>query len=370
MSTQSKKWLSGAVAAGLMVVSATALADEQKTLHIYNWSDYIAPDTLANFTKETGIKVVYDVFDSNEVLEGKLMAGSTGYDLVVPSSSFLERQSQAGIFEALDKSKLPNYKNLDPAMLKLAAQNDHDNKYGIPYMMVTTGIGYNVDKVKAALGENAPVDSWDLIFKPENLEKLKSCGVAFLDAPSEVYATVLHYLGKDPNSTDPQDYTGAANDLLLKLRPSVRYFHSSQYINDLANGDICVAIGWSGDVLQAANRAKEAKNGVNVAYSIPKQGALAYFDMFAVTADAKNKDAAYQFLNYLMKPDVVANISNYVYYANGNKEATPLLNADVRNNPGIYPPEAIRDQLFTLKVQSPKVDRVITRAWTKVKSGK
>ncbi|HGM5453217.1 spermidine/putrescine ABC transporter substrate-binding protein PotF [Serratia marcescens] len=369
MVTLRKKWLSGVVAGLLMAASVTASAEE-KTLHVYNWSDYIAPDTLAKFQKETGIKVVYDVFDSNEVLEGKLMAGSTGYDLVVPSSNFLERQSQAGIFEPLDKSKMPNYKNLDPEMLKLVAHNDKDNKYGIPYLMVTTGIGYNVDKVKAALGKDAPVDSWDLILKPENLEKLKSCGVSFLDAPSEVYATVLHYLGKDPNSTNAADYTGAANDLLLKLRPNIRYFHSSQYINDLANGDICVAIGWSGDVMQAANRAKEAKNGVNVAYAIPKEGALTYFDMFAMPADAKNKDAAYQFLNFLMKPDVMAGISNYVYYANAVKDSTPLVNAEVRDNPNVYPPADLRAKLFTLNVQSPKLDRVITRAWTKVKSGK
>jgi putrescine transport system substrate-binding protein len=237
-------------------------------------------------------------------------------------------------------------------------------------MMVTTGIGYNVDKVKAVLGKDAPVNSWDLILKPENLEKLKSCGVSFLDAPSEVYATVLHYLGKDPNSTNAADYTGAANDLLLKLRPNIRYFHSSQYINDLANGDICVAIGWSGDVMQAANRAKEAKNGVNIAYAIPKEGALTYFDMFAMPADAKSKDAAYQFLNFLLKPDIMADISNHVYYANAVKDSTPLVNADVRDNPNVYPPADIRAKLFTLNVQSPKLDRVITRAWTKVKSGK
>ncbi|MHA7846236.1 spermidine/putrescine ABC transporter substrate-binding protein PotF [Serratia sp. D1N4] len=369
MVNQRKKWLSGVVAGLLMAASVTASAAEN-TLHIYNWSDYIAPDTLAKFQKETGIKVVYDVFDSNEVLEGKLMAGSTGYDLVVPSSNFLERQSKAGIFEPLDKSKIPNYKNLDPEMLKLVANNDKDNKYGIPYMMVTTGIGYNVDKVKAVLGKDAPVNSWDLILKPENLEKLKSCGVSFLDAPSEVYATILHYLGKDPNSTNAEDYTGAANDLLMKLRPNIRYFHSSQYINDLANGDICVAIGWSGDVMQAANRAKEAKNGVNVAYTIPKEGALAYFDMFAMPADAKNKDAAYQFLNFLLKPEIIADISNHVFYANAVNEATPLVKAEVRDNPNIYPPADIRAKLFALNVQSPKVDRVITRAWTKVKSGK
>ena len=369
MFTLRKKWLSGVVAGLVMAASVTASADE-KTLHIYNWSDYIAPNTVPDFQKETGIKVVYDVFDSNEVLEGKLMAGSTGFDLVVPSASFLERQLAAGVFQPLDKSKLPNYKHMDPELLKMVAQHDPGNKYAIPYLWATTGIGYNVDKVKAVLGKDAPVDSWDLVLKPENLEKLKSCGVSFLDAPAEIYATVLNYLHLDPNSTKASDYTGAANDLLLKLRPNIRYFHSSQYINDLANGDICVAIGWAGDVMQAGNRAKEAKNGVNVAYSIPKEGALAFFDVFAIPADAKNLDEAYQFLNYLMEPKVIAQISNTVYYASGNKVATPLVNEDVRNNPGIYPPADVQAKLFTLKVQDPKIDRVITRSWTKVKTGK
>ncbi len=369
MFTLRKKWLSGVVAGLVMAASVTASAEE-KTLHIYNWSDYIAPNTVPDFQKETGIKVVYDVFDSNEVLEGKLMAGSTGFDLVVPSASFLERQLAAGVFQPLDKSKLPNYKNLDPDLLKMVAQHDPGNKYAIPYLWATTGIGYNVDKVKAALGKDAPVDSWDLVLKPENLEKLKSCGVSFLDAPAEIYATVLNYLHLDPNSAKASDYTGAANDLLLKLRPNIRYFHSSQYINDLANGDICVAIGWAGDVMQASNRAKEAKNGVDVAYSIPKEGALAFFDVFAIPADAKNLDEAYQFLNYLMEPKVIAQVSNTVYYASGNLAATPLVNADVRNNPGIYPPADVRAKLFTLKVQDPKIDRIITRSWTKVKTGK
>ncbi|TPG64762.1 spermidine/putrescine ABC transporter substrate-binding protein PotF [Ewingella americana] len=369
MFTLRKKWLSGVVAGLVMAASVTASAEE-KTLHVYNWSDYIAPNTVPDFQKETGIKVVYDVFDSNEVLEGKLMAGSTGFDLVVPSASFLERQLAAGVFQPLDKSKLPNYKNLDPDLLKMVAQHDPGNKYAIPYLWATTGIGYNVDKVKAVLGKDAPVDSWDLVLKPENLEKLKSCGVSFLDAPAEIYATVLNYLHLDPNSTKASDYTGPANDLLLKLRPNIRYFHSSQYINDLANGDICVAIGWAGDVMQASNRAKEAKNGVNVAYSIPKEGALAFFDVFAIPADAKNLDEAYQFLNYLMEPKVIAQVSNTVYYASGNLAATPLVNADVRNNPGIYPSADVRAKLFTLKVQDPKIDRVITRSWTKVKTGK
>ncbi|ACS86071.1 spermidine/putrescine ABC transporter substrate-binding protein PotF [Musicola paradisiaca] len=369
MFTQRKTWLSGVLAGLLMAASVTATAEE-KTLHVYNWSDYIAPDTLENFQKESGIKVVYDVFDSNEVLEGKLMAGSTGFDLVVPSASFLGRQISAGVFQPLDKSKLPNYKNLDPELMKLIEEHDPGHKYAVPYLWATTGIGYNVEKVKAALGKDVPVNSWDLVLKPENLEKLKSCGVSFLDAPAEIYATVLNYLGKDPNSTKESDYSKDATDLLLKLRPSIRYFHSSQYINDLANGDICVAIGWAGDVMQAANRAKEAKNGVNISYAIPKEGALAFFDVFAIPKDAKNLDEAYAFLNYLLKPDVIANISNHVYYANPNKEATALVSEEVRGNPNIYPPADVRAKLFTLKVQSPKIDRVITRSWTKVKSGK
>lgn len=369
MFTQRKTWLSGVVAGLMMAASVTASAEE-KTLHVYNWSDYIAPDTLSNFQKETGIKVVYDVFDSNEVLEGKLMAGSTGFDLVVPSASFLERQLAAGVFQPLDKSKLPNYKNLDPELMKLISQHDPDNKFAIPYLWATTGIGFNIDKVKAALGTDAPINSWDLVLKPENLEKLKSCGVAFLDAPEEIFATVLNYQGKDPNSTKADDYSKGATDLLLKLRPSIRYFHSSQYINDLANGDICVAIGWAGDVKQAANRAKEAKNGVNIGYSIPKEGAMAFFDVFAIPVDAKNTDEAYQFLNYIMKPEVIANISNYVFYANGNKASVPLVDEAVRNDPGIFPPDDVRAKLFTLKVQSPQIDRARTRAWTKVKSGK
>lgn len=370
MSSQRKTGLSGVVACVLLGLSVSALATDENVLHVYNWSDYIAPETVENFTKETGIKVVYDVFDSNEVLEGKLMAGSTGFDLVVPSASFLERQLSAGAFQPLDKSKLPNWKNLDPELLDLVGRQDPGNQYAIPYLWASTGIGYNVDKVNAALGADAPVNSWDLVLKPENLEKLKSCGVSFLDAPEEVFATVLNYLGKDSNSRVADDYTTTATSLLLKLRPAIRYFHSSQYINDLANGDICVAIGWSGDVWQAANRAKEAKNGVNISYSIPKEGALAFFDVFAMPVDAKNRDEAYQFLNYLMRPDVIAHISDRVFYANANKAATALVTPEVRDNPGIYPPADVRAKLFTLKVQDPKIDRVRTRAWTKVKSGK
>ncbi|STI32209.1 putrescine ABC transporter substrate-binding protein [Escherichia coli] len=370
MTALNKKWLSGLVAGALMAVSVGTLAAEQKTLHIYNWSDYIAPDTVANFEKETGIKVVYDVFDSNEVLEGKLMAGSTGFDLVVPSASFLERQLTAGVFQPLDKSKLPEWKNLDPELLKLVAKHDPDNKFAMPYMWATTGIGYNVDKVKAVLGENAPVDSWDLILKPENLEKLKSCGVSFLDAPEEVFATVLNYLGKDPNSTKADDYTGPATDLLLKLR---RTFVISIHLNILMTWRM-VTSAWRlvGQVMSGRRQTARRKRRMawNVSFSIPKEGAMAFFDVFAMPADAKNKDEAYQFLNYLLRPDVVAHISDHVFYANANKAATPLVSAEVRDNPGIYPPADVRAKLFTLKVQDPKIDRVRTRAWTKVKSGK
>ncbi|AUX72241.1 spermidine/putrescine ABC transporter substrate-binding protein PotF [Erwinia pyrifoliae] len=368
MLNQGKKWLSVGAAAMLMTLSAGSLGAD-KTLHVYNWSDYIAPNTVADFEKQTGIKVVYDVFDSNEVLEGKLMAGNTGYDVVVPSSSFLARQLQSGVFQPLDRNKLPNYKDLDADLLKKLEQHDPGNKYAIPYLWATTGIGYNVEKVKAALGKDAPVNSWDLVLKPENLARLKSCGVSFLDAPEEIFATVLNYQGKDPNSSDAKDYSGAATDLLLKLRPNIRYFHSSQYINDLANGNICVAIGWAGDVLQAKNRALAAKNGVDIAYSIPKEGALAFFDTLAIPKDAKNVDEAYQFLNYLLKPEVMAQISNAVFYASGNKASVPFVDAAIRNNPGVYPPADIMAKLFTLRVQEPKLDRVRTRAWTKVKSG-
>ncbi|VEB61742.1 putrescine ABC transporter periplasmic-binding protein [Salmonella enterica subsp. enterica] len=269
---------------------------------------------MANFEKETGINVIYDVFDSNEVLEGKLMAGSTGFDLVVPSASFLERQLTAGVFQPLDKSKLPGWKNLDPELLKLVAKHDPDNKYAMPYMWATTGIGYNVDKVKAVLGDDAPVNSWDLVLKPENLEKLKSCGVSFLDAPEEIFATVLNYLGKDPNSSKADDYTGPATDLLLKLRPNIRYFHSSQYINDLANGDTCVAIGWAGDVWQADNRSERGEKWRQYLFLDPQRGGNGRFLMcLPCRLTPKIKTRPTSFLNYLLRPDVIAHISDHVF---------------------------------------------------------
>ena len=308
------------------LMAGGAAAQEEKVLHVYNWSDYIAEDTIANFEKESGIKVVYDVFDSNEVLEAKLLAGNTGFDVVVPSSDFLARQIQAGVFMPLDKSKLPNLANMDADVMKLLQDKDPDNAHSIPYLGGTTGIGFNPKKVAEVMGPDFKMDSWDAVLKPENLSKLSKCGVSFLNAPTEIFATVLHYTGKDSNSTNVADYKEAGK-LLTTLRPYITYFHSSQYINDLANGDICVAIGWSGDVMQAAARAEEAKNGVVVDYVIPKEGALIFYDMLAIPADAKNGEEAHEFINYLMRPEVIAKASNYVQYANGNLASKDLLDA-------------------------------------------
>jgi putrescine transport system substrate-binding protein len=345
-----------------------APAETSKVLNVYNWSDYIAEDTIANFEKETGIKVTYDVFDSNEVLEAKLMASNTGYDLVVPSLTFLSRQIQAGVFLPLDKSRFKNYGNLDPAFMALLAQNDTDNAHSIPYLWGTTGIGYNVAKVKEALGEDAPVDSWALVLEPENLAKLKGCGVAFLDTPSEIIPPVLRYLGEEPNSFD-EAVIQKAVDRLQQLRPHITYFHSSQYINDLANGDICVAVGWSGDIIQAQARAEEAAKGVEIAYAIPKEGAPMWFDMLAIPKDAKNIDNAYVFLDYLMRPEVMAGIQNYVAYASANQAALPMVDQEILEDPGIYPTEEAKKGLFTLAVLPPEVDRLFTRHWTTLKTG-
>jgi putrescine transport system substrate-binding protein len=351
--------------AGAFIGAAQA---EEKVLHVYNWSDYIAEDTIANFEKDTGIKVVYDVFDSNETLEAKLLSGGSGYDIVVPSNQFLAKQIKAGVFQKLDKAKLPNWKNLNPDLMKALDNADPGNQYAFPYLWGTTGIGYNPEKVKAALGVDT-IDSWDVIFKPENMEKLKACGVTMLDAPDEIYAAALHYQGMPSNAQSPDDVK-KAEELLMKVRPYVTYFHSSKYISDLANGDICVAVGWSGDIFQAQARAAEAKNNVPVSYAIPKEGAASFFDMMAIPADAKNVEAAHIFLNYILTPEVIAPISNYVAYPNGNAAATPLVNEEIRNNPGIYPTAEASKKLYTFRELSPSVNRAITRSWTKVKSGK
>lgn len=348
--------------------TATAPAAEEKVLNVYNWSDYIAEDTNANFEAKTGIKVNYDVFDSNEVLETKLLAGRTGYDVVVPSASFLERQIKAGVFMKLDKSKLPNLVNMDPEIMERVAKHDPGNEHAVPYLWGTTGIGYNPEKVKAALGTDT-IDSWAAIFEPENAKKLQSCGLTLLDAPGEVIDSALIYLGRDPNSEAAEDLK-AAEELLMKIRPYVRYLHSSQYINDLANGEICVALGWSGDVLQAKARGAEAANPVQVAYTIPKEGAIMWFDMLAIPADAPHPNNAHEYINYLMDPAVIAGISNYVAYANGNSASFELVDEAVRTDPSVYPTPEVKAKLYPHLAESQEYSREANRAWTRFRTGR
>ncbi|WP_282411612.1 polyamine ABC transporter substrate-binding protein [Pseudomonas sp. PS02303] len=353
------------VGAGLTLAVSVQAAG---TVHIYNWSDYIGPTTLADFQKETGIKPVYDVFDSNETLEGKLLAGRTGYDVVVPSNHFLGKQIKAGAFQKLDKSKLPNYANLDPVLLKRLEQNDPGNLYAVPYLWGTNGIGYNVDKIKAVLGVDK-IDSWSAVFEPQNIKKLHACGVAFLDSADEMMPTVLNYMGLNANSTNPEDYK-KAEAKLLSVRPYVTYFHSSKYIADLANGDICIAIGFSGDMFQAKARAEEAGKGMNIAYSIPKEGGALWFDMLAIPKDAANVKEAHAFINYLLKPEVIAQVSDSVGYANPNPGSDKLMEQSIRTDESVYPPQAVLDKTYVSVELPPNIQRLMTRSWTKVKSGK
>jgi len=356
------------LALSLMGAMAGAAHADDKVLHVYNWSDYIAPDTIANFEKESGIKVVYDVFDSNETLEAKLLAGKSGYDIVVPSNNFLAKQIKAGVYQELDKSKLSNYDNLNKSLLKAVSISDPGNKHAFPYMWGSIGIGYNPEKVKAALGIDK-IDSWDTILKPENLAKLKGCGVSFLDSPTEMLPVALHYLGL-PTDTQKKEDLKQAEALFLKLRPSIGYFHSSKYISDLANGNICVAVGYSGDVQQAKSRAAEAGGKVKVAYDIPKEGAGSFYDMVAIPKDAENVDAAYKFMNYLLKPEVMAGITNSVRFPNGNEKATALVDKDITSDPGIYPPADVQAKLYAIADLPAATQREMTRSWTKIKSGK
>ncbi|RYC10292.1 polyamine ABC transporter substrate-binding protein [Ciceribacter ferrooxidans] len=356
-----------ASAATATLLFAAAANAQERVVHVYNWSDYIDESVLEEFTKETGIKVVYDVFDSNELLETKLLAGGSGYDVVVPTAPFLARQIQAGVFQKLDKSKLPNLKNMWPDVMERLAKYDPGNEYAVNYMWGTTGIGYNVDKVKAALGD-VPVDSWDVLFKPENAEKLKSCGINILDASDETFAIALNYVGKNPDSKEAAELEEGGK-VYMDIRPSVKTFNSSSYIDDLANGDICMTIGWSGDVLQAKARAEEANNGVHVEYVIPKQGTYMWFDNLAIPADAKNVEEAHAFINFLMKPEVIAKASNYVQYANGNLASQSLLDESVFKNPSVYPDPETMKKLFTISPYGPKEQRVLNRVWTQIKTG-
>ena len=347
---------------------AAAPAVEEKVLNVYNWSDYIAPDTVKKFQDETGIKVTYDVMDSNETLETKVLAGDTGYDIVVPSSSFLGRQIKAGAYRELDRSQLPNWKNLDPGLMSKLTDVDPGNAHAIPYLWGTTGIGYNVAKIKEAFGTTDVVNSWDLVFKPENLAKLKDCGVTFLDAASEIIPVTLHAMGEDPNSFDPAVIDKAAAKL-EEIRPYITNFHSSEYIEALASGNACLVVGWSGDIIQAKARAEEADNGIEIGYSIPKEGTAMWFDMMAIPKTAKHPNNAHKFLDFLMRPDVIAEISNYVSYPNANSASTALVDKAVTDDPMISPTrETIDTKLFGLAVLPPEVSKKYTDVWTELKT--
>ncbi len=340
---------------------------EEKIVSVLNWSDYIADSTVADFEKATGIKVTYDVFDSNEMLETKLLAGRSGYDVVVPTAPFLERQIKAGVFLPLDKSKLPNLKNMDPEIMQRVAAHDPENKHSINYLWGTIGLGYNADQVKKALGTDT-IDSWAAILDPENAKKLAKCGITMLDAPTDVFGSVAIYLGLDPNSEKPEDLA-AVEAALMKIRPYIRYFHSSQYINDLASGEICVALGWSGDVLQARDRGAAGTRPVNIKYAVPKEGAINYFDMLAIPADAPHPDNAHAFINYMMDPQAIAKVTNKVRFANANAASLAHVDEAIRNDPGIYPDAEVRSRLHPDLVESQQFSRELNRSWTRVRSG-
>ncbi len=340
---------------------------EDKVVNVYNWSDYIDESTLKDFEEQTGIKVVYDVFDSNEVLETKMLAGGSGYDIVVPTGDFLSRQITAGAFQKLDQAQLPNLANMWTDISARTETYDPGNAYSINYMWGTTGIGYNVDKINERMAD-APVNSLDMLFNPDVVSKFKDCGIHVLEAPTELVPAALTYLGLEPNTDDPKIIAQAEGPLSV-LRANTAKFHSSEYINALANGDICLAVGWSGDVLQARDRAAEAGNGVKVEYAIPKEGALMWFDQMAIPTDAPHPENAHTFLNFVMDANVMAKNSNYVYYANGNKASQEFLAEDVIGDPAIYPPAETISALYIKNSYSAKTQRKVTRMWTKIKTG-
>jgi len=357
-----------ATSTALLAVTAAQGAEDRK-VHVYNWSDYIHEDTVPDFEKKTGIEVVYDVYDSNEVLEGKLMAGTTGFDVVVPSGGFFARQIEAGIYQKLDKSKLDNWDHLDQEILERVATFDPGNQYGVPYMWGTTGIGYNVEMVEERLGEDAPTNSWDLIFDPENAAKLADCGISMLDAPTEAYPLAKNYLGIDTESEDPDDLKKAEN-FLKEIHPHIKYYHSSQYINDLANGDLCVAVGWSGDVYIARDRGAEAETPVEIDYSIPEEGTIIWFDIMAIPKDAPHPEAAHAWIDFNTDPEIAAQNVNYVWYPSAVADALPMIYDEIKTDPAIYPPPEVKEKLFVDLTNSAEYRRLRTRSWTRVKTGR
>jgi len=357
------------VAVGVLAAASGAPAQKSRSVNFYNWSDYIGPGVIEDFTAQTGIQVKYDTFDSNDILETKLLAGKSGYDVVVPTAFFLERQIKAGVFQKLDKSKLPNLGNAWDEIARRLAAYDPGNQYAVNYMWGTTGIGFNVRKAREVLGADAAIDSWDVMFKPEIIAKFKDCGVYMLDASDDVLAAALHYLHLDPNTKSQADLEKAA-DLVTKVRPYVRKFHSSEYLNGLAAGDICLVLGYSGDMKQAQKRAVEAKNGVEIGYAIPREGAQLWFDNLAIPRDAPNVAAAHALIDYLLKPEVAARNSNFIAYANGNGASRALLDPEVLNDRGIYPDETMMARLYTISAHDQKTQRLMNRLWTRIKTGK
>ncbi len=352
-------------------LAAAATATHADEVRVYNWSDYIAPDTLEKFTQQTGIDVVYDVFDSNEVLDAALLAGRSGYDVVVPSNHYLSRQLSAGVYQELDRELLPNLEYLNTRLLEELEEVDPGSRYSVPYMWGTNGIGYNVDRVTEILGDDAPLNSWALLFDPEITSALNKggCGISMLDSADEMISPAMAYIGLDPRSNDVDDLK-AGGEVIAEVRDDVTYFHSSRYIGDLANGDICVAAGYSGDVFQAAARAEEAGRDFDIAYTVPKEGAALWFDMMAIPADAPNPESAHAFINFILQPEIAADITEYVRYANPNTGADAFLSDEILNDPAIYPNDEVMDKLYVANEKPRDVQRARTRIWNRVKSGR
>jgi putrescine transport system substrate-binding protein len=348
--------------------AAAEPAGEEKVLNLYIWNDYLAEDTIANFEKETGIKVSVSNYGSNEEVEAKLAPGSTGYDIVVPSASMYERGIKAGYFQKLDKSQLPNLKNMDPDIEARLAMHDPGNEYAVLHMWGTTGVGYNVQKIKEAM-PNAPVDSWKLVFDPKTVAKFKKCGVAVLDSATEMYSMTLAALGKDPNSQKPEDLEAATN-ALMAIRPSIRYFDTQRMISDLANGEVCLAVGYNGDILQARDRAEENKTGQEITYVIPKEGTIIWFDSYLIPKDAPHPKNAHAFINYMLRPEVIAAVTNTVNYPNGNAQATQYVSKEVLDDVSVYPPQEIKVKLVPDLADTEETTRIMTRGWQKFTTGK
>jgi putrescine transport system substrate-binding protein len=356
-----------AATAALSGASLGPAVGAERVVNVFNWSDYVDAKTLDDFTRETGVKVVYDIYDSNEILDTRLLAGATGYDVVAPSATFLARQIKAGVFRPLDKSKLPNSKNLWPEIAAKLQRYDPGNQYAVDYMWYTTGIAYNAAKIKQRLGDK-PITSWEQVLRPENLKKFADCGVYVIDSPEDLFSITLNFLKLDPNSKKPEDIK-RAEEHMFALRRYIKKFHSSEYINALANGDICLAIGWSGDSFQARNRAREAGNGIEIAYVIPKEGTLISLDTMAIPKDAPHPEEAYMFIDYLMRPDVAARNTNATHFANGVVASKPLIDPAILGNTAIYPDDATMSRLFAVTAPDLALQRTITRAWTRVKTG-